>query len=211
MHCDPTHVCTQGARTLPLNEELPYLSAQGPCERVSFDAAAERSKSEALANPTISLIARRQGAAANPCTPVQVLHDYSGGKQAYGVIGMQRDDPRNRLRQKEGFSMTYARLSNSGHTPRPGVSSPPFILWDRPQAFGVLVLLAQCQGDARSWRALPSQGDLGGHRVSSHGQRGQSRRLQGEVIGHSLSISLPLGADAAACVLNDSTVQSLHP
>ena len=92
-----------------VGETLAHSNLPGAtAESVAFDAKLEQLKHPALkplANPTSSLIAHSQGVAQAPGV-VSVLHDYAGGKQAYGVLGMQRDDPRNRLRQNKGFTTT---------------------------------------------------------------------------------------------------------
>ena len=91
-----------------IDETLP-LSQGAKTEAVCFDAAKERSKGgrPALASTDPSGLGRFKGGKGEDAShDLRTLLDFSGGRRAYGVLGMQRDDPRNRLRQAEGFSTT---------------------------------------------------------------------------------------------------------
>jgi hypothetical protein len=99
-------------------------------EIVSFDA--KKVLLKPLANGHTTLI--RNGHAKSDSSEMTSLRQYSGGRGAYGVLGMQRNDPRNRLRQEAGFSTTHSVYSffllNVRETLRHGVLYPAKRIWE---------------------------------------------------------------------------------
>lgn len=98
-------------------------------ESVRFDAARERR----LACED-GLIAHGKGKSLSQLQPIAALHDYTGGKGAYGVLGMQRNNPQNRLRQSSGFGCTHSVYSffllNVSSTLGAGVLYPAKPIWE---------------------------------------------------------------------------------
>ena len=161
-----------------VNEDLPLVSSTSGAatERITFDARKEQGKSPArrpLADGDL-LVAR--GGSSGPAAadgPLTSLRQYSGGKLAYGIIGMQRDDPRNRLRQRRGFLATHSVYSffllNVRATLDKGVLYPAKAIWEvSPPAHRTLAL----RRATTSYRPQDIEHSLppSGHRVSAHGR-----------------------------------------
>ena len=157
--------------------ELPLVSAAAT-EHLTFDAETERGKSpprRALANSGSAPLVIRGGggpAAVDPA-PLGSLRQYSGDKLAYGILGMQRDDPRNRLRQRRGFLATHSVYSffllNVRATLDKGVLYPAKAIWEvSPPAHRTLAL----RRATTSYRPQDIEHSLppSGHRVSAHGR-----------------------------------------
>ena len=131
----------RGMELLLDNGHLDHHETSLPCgteaaeERVVFDATKENKKTPArLAHDgeASQLIVGSQ--AKSTSQPLANLSQYSGAKQAFGILGMQRDDPRNRLRQKEGFTTTHSVYSffllNVKATLDAGVLYPSKAIWE---------------------------------------------------------------------------------
>ena len=122
-----------------VDEQLPLVSsASGAAtERITFDAQREQGKSparRALAEGTLLVARGGSGGLAAADESLTLLRHYSGDKLAYGILGMQRDDPRNRLRQRRGFLATHSVYSffllNVRATLDKGVLYPAKAIWE---------------------------------------------------------------------------------
>jgi len=114
-----------------LNSEQPNSEYK---ETIRFNAEAERVHRLACGD---GLIAHRKGKDSNQlvCSHlIAALHDYTGRKAAYGVLGMQRNNPQNRLRQSSGFCCTHSVYSffllNVRATLDAGVLYPAKPIWE---------------------------------------------------------------------------------